>query len=164
MADGVDLSPSPQLATDIHVAYLNDSQEFSYGVDAICAMIHQYGSEVKASADNLTGELRAKVIMGVCTKVLRAKNVLEENLGPFVTCFSIYGDELSQWRGYANGGYAIRFDGEILKNSVKQTTAPTDLPISGLAPRPELHLVEYLPEKAARAHDRIDRPSWRRVD
>ncbi|KAA1249367.1 DUF2971 domain-containing protein [Mycobacterium simiae] len=130
-----------------HVAYLNDSQEFSYGVEAICAMIHQYGREVKAIGNKPTDELGANAIMDVCAKVLRAKNLLEENLGPFVTCFSVYGDELSQWRGYANGGYAIRFDRETLKNSVRQTTVPSDLPISGLPSRPALRSVEYLPEK-----------------
>ncbi|WP_142393138.1 DUF2971 domain-containing protein [Mycobacterium kansasii] len=129
-----------------HVAYLNDSQEFSYGVEAICAMIARYGEHVKASTQT-EPELRSSAILGVCKNVLRAQELIADDFGPFVACFSMFGDDLSQWRGYANGGYAIEFDSRILKDSVKQTTLPTELPISESTPVPELHPVEYLPER-----------------
>ncbi|MGV7280236.1 MULTISPECIES: DUF2971 domain-containing protein [Mycobacterium] len=137
-----------------HVAYLNDSQEFSYGVEAICAMIARYGEHVKASGQ---AELRSSAILSVCNNVLRAQELIEDDFGPFVACFSMSGDDLSQWRGYANGGFAIQFDSQILKESVKQTTLPTQLPIAESAPVPELHPVEYLPERqSARVARLID--------
>ncbi|MCV7195953.1 DUF2971 domain-containing protein [Mycobacterium angelicum] len=133
-----------------HVAYLNDSQEFSYGMEAICAMIEQHGQEVESP-------VRSSTILGLCRNVLRTKDVLEEDVGPFVTCFSMFGDELSQWRGYANGGYAIRFDSAVMEDSVRQATVAGDLPISAAAPTPELHPVEYLPAKqGARVAQLVD--------
>lgn len=133
-----------------HVAYLNDSQEFSYGVESICTMIAEYAEWVKnPEADRgEQAEVLSQIIVAVRDRVLRAREVLEDQFGPFVTCFSMFGDDLSQWRGYANGGYAICFDGEALKEQVQQTQGPSDYvqtPSSAL--KPELHQVEYIPKK-----------------
>lgn len=133
-----------------HVAYLNDSQEFSYGVESICKMIAEYAEWVKnpEAKRGEQAEFLSTIIMAVRDRVLRAREVLEDQFGPFVTCFSMFGDDLSQWRGYANGGYAICFDGEALKDQVEQAQgASDDMPLPESAPKPELHQVEYIPKK-----------------
>jgi hypothetical protein len=74
-----------------HAAYLNDSQEFSYGVDAICDLIKKYADYVKSpeAADQYGTErdLLSTIITGVQQLVLGSKDVLEEELGPFVHVF-----------------------------------------------------------------------------
>ncbi|VBA42021.1 hypothetical protein LAUMK13_03829 [Mycobacterium innocens] len=137
-----------------HVAYLNDSQEFSYGVEAICAMIARYGEHIKASGQ-AEPELRSSAILSVCRNMLRAQELIEDDFGPFVACFSMSADDLSQWRGYANGGYAIQFDSQILRETVQQATLPTELPIAEPVPIPELHPVEYLPDRQSEQVTRL---------
>lgn len=136
-----------------HVAYLNDSKEFSYGVDAMCGLIQDYAEYVKSpesakerEADD-DGELLSAIIMGVHDLVSRSKDVLEEELGPFVTCLSMARDDLNQWRGYAKGGYAIKFDPTLLKESVRQVRADRDEPLSEPVQKPSLVAVEYIPKR-----------------
>lgn len=150
-----------------HVAYLNDSQEFSYGVDSICTIIAEYADFMREhmraknaeSRDPEEGEdddFLPKIIMAVHERVQRAQEVLEDQHGPFVTCFSMYGDDLSQWRGYANGGFAIRFDTQNLKEHVTQVEGPhDDIKLDGAAVKPELHRVEYIPKKQSEVVQQI---------
>ncbi|MDO3334051.1 DUF2971 domain-containing protein [Mycobacteroides abscessus] len=133
-----------------HAAYLNDSQEFAYGVEAISNMIADYAEWVKEpEAGWKDPEAGSTIIGGVRNQVLiRAKEVLEDEFAPFVTCFSVYADELSQWRGYANGGYAICFDKEVLRQNVEQVRASSgDLPLPDEVIKPQLRAVEYIPKK-----------------
>ena len=39
---------------------------------------------------------------------------------PFIACLSTERDQLSQWRGYARGGYSIRFNSRALQSSMRQ--------------------------------------------
>ena len=58
---------------------------------------------------------------------------LRQNFGPFVTCLSEEGDQLSQWRGYGGGGgYAIRFDPQALRESVQRNSIPREQPLPGM--------------------------------
>jgi hypothetical protein len=63
------------------------------------------------------------------------------------TCFSMSRDDLNQWRGYAKGGYAIKFDPEVLKETVQQVANNGDEPLPESPPKPDLIAVEYIPER-----------------
>ena len=132
-----------------HAAYLNDSQEFAYGVESICAMINDYAEWVQSpeSGRNVDASLLVPIMQAVRDRVLRSKEVLGDPVGPFVTCFSLYGDELSQWRGYANGGYAICFEREALQQLTQVEAPNDDRPLTGAESAPQLHAVEYIPKK-----------------
>ena len=137
-----------------HVLYLNDTQEFSYGVESMCKMIKSYGEEMASGEDDTTNELMKVLTDITYDGVEKSIATLEEDLGPFVSCFSKSVDDLNQWRGYAKGGYAIKFDPKILEQSVEQVIKPGDDPLPDPLHKPPLIEVEYIPE---RQHDRIRR-------
>lgn len=89
-------------------AYLNDREEFYYGIKLFRFAIIDY--LVDGKCDN---EKEKKLIECI-------KNELDSKIESyhFVTCFSLEGDLLSQWRAYANDGkgIAIGFD---LRNLVE---------------------------------------------
>lgn len=113
-----------------HASYLNDSQELLYGVqialDELKEWVKSTPEEAKAGWDTSLPDWMVSVSVKLSAVLLgaqvqrRAKN-LQQTFGPFVTCLSESRDQLSQWRGYGRGGgYAIRFDGQALRESVKR--------------------------------------------
>jgi hypothetical protein len=133
-----------------HLAFLNDSRELDYGVDAICGMIRNYAAwyvsdEVLAKAENPdNNRFMRDLFEAVCTFLERNKDELKPDRSPFVSCLSTSRDQLSQWRGYGQtGGYAIRFAPDLLSSSLKHVDeqgSPHD------GPDPVLVKVEYLTE------------------
>jgi len=74
-------------------AYLNDKEEFYYGVKLFKTAISSYqysNSDEKSIIEEISKELNNKF-----------------ESYHFVTCFSLEGDLLSQWRAYANDGKGI---------------------------------------------------------
>ncbi len=88
-------------------AYLNDKEEFFYGLKLFKTAISNY-----TSTSNEEEEIIAKINEVISNKL---------DSYHFVTCFSLEGDILSQWRAYANDGkgIAIGFDLNKLTESIK---------------------------------------------
>jgi hypothetical protein len=102
-----------------HVAFLNDSQELEYGIETICKVLTDAGDRLLASeSDDTSIEpdlTNGGLLKRVGSFIQQNSDMLKPNLGPFVSCLSISGDQLSQWRGYGKAGwYALRFDPEKL--------------------------------------------------
>ncbi len=125
-----------------HAAYLNDAQETTYGLDIVLRELDAMGSQPKIpkelDQDTLwPPAVNHPVFRWIATKVMIALvrqlardrvTFLRQNAGPFVTCLSEQGDQLSQWRGYSGeAGYAIRFDSNALRESVKANQPSTQL-------------------------------------
>ncbi|MFD0762847.1 DUF2971 domain-containing protein [Lutibacter aestuarii] len=110
-------------------AYLNDKKEFHYGVDLFKSAISNY---------NILNEYQKKIINEIRKEL---DNKLESY--HFVTCFSLEGDLLSQWRAYADDGkgIAIGFD---LKNLVE-----------AFNPKASGMLIEYNDQTQKQAVDKI---------
>ncbi|MEU6190490.1 DUF2971 domain-containing protein [Nocardia sp. NPDC047038] len=63
-------------------------------------------------------DLYRAIAAGLATDASSLKNTR----APFVACLSRSRDQLSQWRGYANGGYALGFEPELLESSLQLVT------------------------------------------
>lgn len=121
-----------------HAAYLNDSQEFLFGMKVVV-------EEMKRLAQNPPPELlegwdpklsppMIKIMIQRASAALVVQFAIRSmflrlNAGPYVSCLSAERDQLSQWRGYGvGGGYAIRFDPQALKASLDTYIPPVQPP------------------------------------
>jgi hypothetical protein len=88
------------------IACLNDFTELSYATELYRAAVAQ---RVYAATSVLERRCGEEVLRRLVTDERRSNQV-------FVTCFSAYGDDLSQWRAYAGGenGYVLGFDTQSL--------------------------------------------------
>ncbi|WP_433627114.1 DUF2971 domain-containing protein [Nocardia sp. CA-120079] len=104
-----------------HMAYLNDSQEFEYGIGVICEMIESQADWFNENPDKTTNpesvEFISELYRAMASGLASNADFLKNAHAPFIACLSRSRDQLSQWRGYANGGYAIAFDPELLRDS-----------------------------------------------
>ena len=118
-----------------HAAYLNDSQEFLFGMGLIQEELKNFERELKVmdtSSDpefsDLVAMMPPAISRGLQLELQERAAFLRQKAGPFVTCLSAARDQLSQWRGYgAGGGYAIRFDAADLRKSLDGYTAPVQI-------------------------------------
>ncbi|WP_157932193.1 DUF2971 domain-containing protein [Mycobacteroides abscessus] len=127
-----------------HVAFLNDSRELEYGIEAIHKTLTSAGEQLK-STDTEPPEdpdlSNGALLQAVGEFIQRHSEVLKPTMGPFVSCLSSSADQLSQWRGYGKaGGYAIRFDPKKL-DSIRHVTKEGNT-LKG--PDPVLVKVRYL--------------------
>jgi hypothetical protein len=121
-----------------HAAYLNDSQEFTYGMQLLLAELEaadQPPPPPPQAPENVTiTDVLVAFVPWLLGKALRLHfqqrtNFLRQNAGPFVTCLSAARDQLSQWRGYGTGGgYAIRFDPQALRESLTRDRPEVQTP------------------------------------
>ena len=129
-----------------HAAYLNDSQEFIYGMQMIGKELAEWIKRVPDEAKQgwnrpipfpgivIPGLIKTAATV-IAAHLQQRTKFLRQNLGPFVTCLSEMGDQLSQWRGYGGGGgYAIRFDAQALRESVQRNSVPSDQRLPGMTP------------------------------
>jgi hypothetical protein len=92
------------------IGCLNDTAEVRYGLEGLRRRIRERRETAPAGPE-------------IETLLRRLDQVLSdpqlETAPAFVTCFSILGDDLAQWRAYSGGegGYAIRFDPQKLAKS-----------------------------------------------
>ncbi|WP_445163216.1 DUF2971 domain-containing protein [Mycobacterium sp. Dal123C01] len=124
-----------------HASYLNDTGEFTYGLGIVLQELESYRKELneaQAARDEPLLDWRAGFIDNLLfafdpshettfwtpgTSAAEKEAIVTRNLDlttPFVSCLSTERDQLSQWRGYARGGYSIRFDSQALQSSVEQ--------------------------------------------
>jgi hypothetical protein len=134
-----------------HAGFLNDAQEVIYGQKKIVELLNaltakQWSLPQELNDDALwhpnfnsaarwfAGKFLLLVVMAA---VQNTTKFLQQNVGPFVTCLSAEGDQLSQWRGYAgDGGYAIKFDSEAFRQAVKSHPLGTQLKFDDSSPVP----------------------------
>ena len=93
-----------------NINFLNDKKEYKYGVDLIRNIIKRLKDE----------DLNIQILEMI------EKNIdLIFNSERYVTCFSMDGDLLSQWRAYAKygKGVAIGFDFKLLKTTTAQISS-----------------------------------------
>lgn len=114
------LSSSSLYAT--HIAYLNDAEEMKHGVKQINELMDPVSGPIDVVMSDRPAEYK-KTILRVLDRV-RAEFTSQHRQSlvrpPFVTCLSAMPDQLSQWRGYAQGGgYAIHFDPKLLERTVR---------------------------------------------
>lgn len=120
------------------VAYLNDSQEIEYGVEALAQLVRAHSNQLPLFEQNADRSYRYfpknSLWIGTDQTILDRKAELKQELGPFVACLSRARDLLSQWRGYGQGGgYAIRFDPEVLSDTLEQVDSDGDF-VEGAPP------------------------------
>ncbi|SHP16118.1 Uncharacterised protein [Mycobacteroides abscessus subsp. bolletii] len=124
-----------------HAGYLNDTEEFIYGLRVIMEEMRDYRAEInsrissgESGLNELSGYIDGALNAFDFTNLLNSNNALSDGMStdekillvstfqdritPFVSCLSTERDQLSQWRGYARGGYAIRFDTEALRSTM----------------------------------------------
>lgn len=88
------------------IFYLNDPSELKHGVEMACNVL-----------DQLTGQHGHPLYRKFAEEFGKGlRSGVEEVAHFFVCCFSKNGDDLGQWRAYADNGkgYAIGFDGPSL--------------------------------------------------
>lgn len=87
-------------------AFLNDKEEFYFGIKLFCETI-----------DNLESKKEFLACKGLFKNIKSLLNLKKSNR--YVTCFSLNGDLLSQWRAYADDGkgIAIGFDPKRLSEA-----------------------------------------------
>jgi hypothetical protein len=85
--------------------YLNDPSEIKYGVSMAADMLAGYAMSAPTEVQIFAHDFR------------RYETHVENVAHFFVLSFSTKGNDLEQWRGYANNGrgYAIGFDGKMLE-------------------------------------------------
>ncbi|WP_280267470.1 DUF2971 domain-containing protein [Nocardia wallacei] len=132
-----------------HMTYLNDALEIKHGISVICGLIESQAKWLEENPEQTTNPegvpFVASLYRAMSKGVSGMGTNLESKLAPFVTCLSRSRDQLSQWRGYANGGYALAFDHGALESSLTQV----DTDNNPIEPQPPLKLskVAYLEEQ-----------------
>jgi hypothetical protein len=103
--------------TDIF--YLNDPSELRHGLKSAIRFIEQEAKGGSKEVKILSNRINLMLDSGI------------ENLGHyFICCFSRAGDDLGQWRAYADDGrgYTLGFDGKLLDDAFVK---PAGKPIMG---------------------------------
>lgn len=116
-------------ATDVR--YMNDTAELRHAGEI-------YANRIKAAADGQAG------LLTDLANGLERSEYRPDPAQVFAACFSVEGDDLSQWRGYAGGtgGFAIGIPREVLANhTFPLFNLPEPIPAS-LAYPPAVELVK----------------------
>ncbi len=96
---------------------LNDPSELSHGLQLAVSIL-------KERAEN--GPAESRIFANDFQEVIRLGNI-QRSGNYFISCFSALGDDLGQWRAYADNGrgYALGFDAQALEAAfIKQADAP----------------------------------------
>lgn len=140
-----------------HAAYLNDSQEFLFGMGVVVQALKNLaenpppeileGWNPQLAPDEIKLTIQAVSVM-VAALFAVSGVALRQTAGPYVSCLSAERDQLSQWRGYGvGGGYAIRFDPKALQESldayIPTVPVPAELPSAAPMMRRRLLRMEY---------------------
>lgn len=113
-----------------NAGYLNDTQEVRYGARVAEEVIEKVVQDGNFCA---SGQVREEFIKSTFDGVLSTiRSIAEDRYSniefPHVTSFSEERDDLSQWRGYADGGYCVAFNKEKLqKRLIPRGGAPVGI-------------------------------------
>lgn len=113
-----DLSPTLWATSAV---LLNDAQELRFGA---AQAIDAIDDEIARIKDDQQHSRWVPTVLEGQRGHLKNYFALEEQMSPrvayapFVTCFSEHDDDLSQWRGYGDLGYAIGFFSDMVEKTV----------------------------------------------
>ncbi|MFY2789336.1 DUF2971 domain-containing protein [Rhodococcus sp. MALMAid1271] len=115
-----------------NAAFLNDTQEMTFGANLIAAEISLAASRLRHPSRSLAStdaELQKTQAWTQVLSYLQASySPSRVSYGPYVVCFSKNGNDLGQWRGYANAGYAIGFEAStVVDSSGLPPTMPSEI-------------------------------------
>ncbi|MCT1433264.1 DUF2971 domain-containing protein [Dietzia maris] len=103
--------------------FLNDSLELEYGMNLLKNAILD---EVSVPFEPIPDEAEGVTVDYVQASMRSLSDMITpSSVGDtYVASFSLEGDSLSQWRAYANLGFAIEFDGNEILNPPAKTSTP----------------------------------------
>ncbi|MFE3291639.1 DUF2971 domain-containing protein [Rhodococcus sp. NPDC059234] len=104
-----------------NIQFLNDSLEYDFGLQRVTDALRNSFDKLKTaeSADESSASELEKSLE-VAIGLLEGKGGNPKD-GQFVCCLSNFGDDLGQWRGYAQEGYCITFDRDELTESIAES-------------------------------------------
>lgn len=135
---------SNQLIWLTNAGFLNDTEELAYGANTVARRLRERSEhELSTQPSGVSTQYVASTLKGVAESLERFDDGNPIGIPfPFVSCFSKKRDDLSQWRGYATGGYCIAFHRDSLESSMS--------PVGGILDDgqhlPMLEDVEYGPK------------------
>ena len=106
-----------------NIRFLNDSLEYDFGLQAVTDALN---NSLERLRDKNSGEFpyTSKLQNSVEKAITLLRGVgAPTKDGQFICCFSKLGDDLSQWRGYAQEGYCISFYRGKLTEGVLESQA-----------------------------------------
>lgn len=103
-----------------NAGFLNDIEELSYGAKMMAESLRE-GAELEL--ETRSGDPNTEYVADSLRSIAKSLVLFQQEnpIGiefPFVSCFSRERDDLSQWRGYASGGYCVVFHRDSLKSSM----------------------------------------------
>jgi hypothetical protein len=98
-----------------NIFHLNDPTELRHGLQPAIHFLEAARRSDRPEIDQFASNVSAMLKQGI-----------EEVAHYFVCCFSAAGDDLGQWRAYADNGrgYALGFDAQILEQAFTKANAP----------------------------------------
>lgn len=100
-----------------NAGFLNDSQEITYGAKRAGLRLRNRAEKLRATPNDCeTNRHIAEHLEAIATSIESINAPGNERFEfPYIASFSEERDDLSQWRGYAEGGYCIAFHREALR-------------------------------------------------
>ena len=100
-----------------NAGFLNDSEELTYGAGKAAAQLRSRADKARSSlGDRDMNNYVADALEGIAHSI---ESINDPGTGrfefPYVASFSEERDDLSQWRGYASGGYCVAFHRKSLQ-------------------------------------------------
>lgn len=101
-----------------NAGFLNDSQEITYGAGRAASQLRARANEARAAAhDHEMNNYVAGALEDIASSIESINTPGQGRFEfPYVASFSEKRDDLSQWRGYAEGGYCVAFHRETLRS------------------------------------------------
>ncbi|WP_434480121.1 DUF2971 domain-containing protein [Gemmatimonas sp.] len=121
-------------ATDVR--FLNDAKEAQYAIEIVKARIKAKSSEFPRDLERRWN---------------RALAVASETRA-YVTCFSMEGDSLSQWRAYAKAGYALGFATPSIAETARNQSVRTHLLPCIYSSQSQIEQVDYMLDYLSEQH------------
>lgn len=126
-----------------NAGFLNDSEELTYGAGKAAFQLRSRADQARSSSgDREMHNYIAGALEGVARSI---ESINSPGTGrfefPYVASFSEERDDLSQWRGYASGGYCVAFHRESLQNCL--APANDDTVLDGDPSTPLLEKIHY---------------------
>lgn len=135
--------------------FLNDARELNFGREELCRELESAGEQLSTGGYGTPGYNRGTVMKSAAEALRRsAANSQSPSTSVYVACFCENGDLLSQWRGYAAGGYAIGFRTAAL-SSIDSQAREAVVPETTAWPTTRLTKIAYGSAAVAMMVDRV---------
>lgn len=105
-----------------HLRYMNDSQELKHGLNYFEDCINKIAIE-DSQYTSISSNQISRLLTFLRRFIKNNRDFLDSDkklIQSYATCFSINGDQLSQWRAYGKEGCCIGFDAMAIKESFEK--------------------------------------------